>query len=198
MVLVVTVAIVTPVSATDPNADALIARGLELRRSGQSVEALALFQRAHGIEPTPRTFGQMGLVEASLQRWVDAEAHLDAAVAAAADPWVAGNRKLLDKALALVRQHIGELAVQGPPGTRLQVSGYGMKLLPLTAPLRVAAGDIRVSAIAAGYKQLIQVVRVEAGKRTSLVLNLVPYHQEPSTPRNGTAGEGAGTAGQRR
>jgi hypothetical protein len=38
----------------------------------------------------------------------------------------------------------------------------------------VPEGDVRVSAIAAGFKQLIQVVRVRGGKRTSLKLELVP------------------------
>ena len=35
-----------------------------------------MFQRAHALAPSPRTLGQMGLVEASLEHWLDAETHL--------------------------------------------------------------------------------------------------------------------------
>lgn len=158
----------------EPNADALIAQGLELRRQGLAPAALPLFQRAHALAPTPRTVGQLGLVEASLQRWLDAEAHLVRALEAPADAWVSGNRKLLDKALAVTRRHIGELVVEGPAGAHVFVSGRGSKKLPLAEPIRVAEGEVRVSAIAAGFKQLIQTVHVRGGKRTSLKLELVP------------------------
>jgi hypothetical protein len=177
---------VSPAFAAEPNADALIAQGLELRRQGQAAEALVLFQKAHLLEPTPRTVGQIGLVEASLQHWIDADAHLTSALESPAEPWVSGNRKLLDKALAVARQHIGELVVDGPSGTHVFVSGRGTKTLPLTSPIRVGEGDVRVSAIAAGYKQLIQVVRIEGGKRTSLKLDLVPY-PSASAPGPGPA-----------
>ena len=183
MLVLLGTALAVPGLASEPNADALVTRGLELRRKGQAVEALELFRKAHALEPTPRTFGQMGLVEASLQRWIDAETHLGAALQASADTWVDGNRKLLDKALALARQHIGELVVEGPSGTHVQISGQGMKTLPLAAPIRVGEGEVRVSAIAAGYKQLIQVARIEAGKRTSVALNLVPYHPDAGAQR---------------
>lgn len=175
------------VVAAEPNADALIAQGLELRRQGQAAEALPLFQKAHALEPTPRTRGQLGLVEASLQRWADADSHLTAALESPAEPWVSSNRKLLDKALAVTRQHIGELVIEGPSGAHVFVSGRGSRTLPLTAPIRVGEGEVRVSAIAAGFKQQIQVVRIEGGKRTSVALKLVPY-PVPAVPVSAPAG----------
>jgi hypothetical protein len=171
-----------PAHATEPNADALIVQGLELRRQGQAAEALVLFQKAHALEPTPRTSGQLGLVEASLQRWLDADTHLSTALESPAEPWVSSNRKLLDKALLVTQQHIGELLVEGPPGAHVFVSGRGgSKVLPLTSPIRVAEGEARVSAIAPGFKQSIQVVRIQAGKRTSLTLKLIP-NPPPAAP----------------
>jgi hypothetical protein len=187
-----------PVSS-ESNADALITKGLELRRKGQAADALELFQKAHAIQATPRTFGQMGLVEASLGRWVDAEVHLGAALASPADPWVTDNRKLLDKALSVSRQHIGELVLEGPEGTHVQISGLGMKTLPLAGPLRVSAGEVRISAIAPGYKQLIRVVKVEAGKQMSIVLDLAPNRPAPVPTTNVPPGSsGARPPTQRR
>ena len=67
--------------AAEPTADDLIVRGLELRRAAKPGEALELFQRAHALAPSPRTMGQIGLVEASLEHWLDAETHLTASLA---------------------------------------------------------------------------------------------------------------------
>ena len=64
--------------AAEPGADELITRGLELRRQAKPEQALEMFQRAHALAPSPRTLGQMGLVEASLEHWLDAETHLTA------------------------------------------------------------------------------------------------------------------------
>ena len=54
-------------------ADALITKGLELRREGRALEAIDLFQRAVAIAPTPRSVGQLGLAESALEHWSDAE-----------------------------------------------------------------------------------------------------------------------------
>ena len=71
LVICAVLAIFSPVASAagaETEADGLIARGLELRRQEKQTDALDLFQRAHAIAPSPRTLGQMGLVEASLQR----------------------------------------------------------------------------------------------------------------------------------
>ena len=73
-------------------ADAMIARGLELRREGKPDEALEQFQRAHALAPSARTLGQMGIVEGTLKHWTDAEDHLTAALALSNDAWVKKNQ----------------------------------------------------------------------------------------------------------
>ena len=95
--------------AAEPTADDLIVRGLELRRAAKPGEALELFQRAHALAPSPRTMGQIGLVEASLEHWLDAETHLTASLATPDDAWVKKNHGFLDQALGVSRGHIGEL-----------------------------------------------------------------------------------------
>ena len=172
-----------PAVAADPAADALITRGLELRRQGQSAEALEMFRRAHTIEATPRTLGQMGLVETSLQHWLDAELHLRASLAASSDPWVKKTQALLDKALEVASQHVGELDISGPARTNIFI-GEGddpPRTLPLRAPIRLAEGDVRVSSVAPGFKPLDQTVRIEGRARTALTLALQPI--ETATPR---------------
>ena len=163
-----------PAFAADPAADALIARGLELRRQGQSAEALELFKRAHALDPTARTFGQMGLVETSLQHWLDADTHLRASLEAPNDPWVKKTRSLLDKALEVAGQHVGELEISGPPGTGVSIGDAGARTLPLPAPVRLLEGEVRVSAKAPGFEPFTQVVRIQARGRASLKVALQP------------------------
>src|SRR3954454_25030952 len=99
--------------AAEPTAEDLIVRGLELRRAAKPGDALEMFQRAHLLAPSPRTLGQMGLVETSLARWIDAEAHVMAALLTPGNLWVRKNHVFLDQALVLCRRHIGELVVTG-------------------------------------------------------------------------------------
>ena len=137
---------------SDHDPDTLIMRGLELRRMGKSEEALELFRRAHASAPGPRTLGQMGLVESSLQLWTEADAHLTAALTTPDDGWVHKNRQFLEQAVDRAREHIGELVITGPPGARIAVAGRAIGALPLLAPIRLVEGDVAVSATSEGSK----------------------------------------------
>lgn len=161
-------------------ADALIARGLELRRQGKTAEALVLFQQAHAIAPMPRTSGQMGLAEASLEHWLDAETHLWGALAAADDPWVRKNRTFLDQAMTLAKSHIGELVITGPPGTSVSVEGKPIGTLPAIAARRIAAGNVVVTATGPGFKEFSKSVTVTGGASTSLAIVLEPVENRPA------------------
>jgi hypothetical protein len=162
----------TPAAVAE--AETLIARGLELRREGKPEEALGFFERAHAVAPSPRTLGQMGLVETALQRWVEAEQHLLSSLSSVDDGWVKKNRELLEKALAVTKEHIGELMVTGPAGTEVAVDGRPAGKLPEVRPLRVAAGTLRVTANGSGFKEFSKSVTVQPGARTSLAIVLDP------------------------
>lgn len=174
---------VQPVHAADDRAaDALIARGLELRREKKPQEALEMFQRAHAVDPSPRTLGQMGLVEDTLEHWVDSETHVVAALAVPQDGWVRRNRSLLEQTLTSVRTHIGQIAFSGPSGATVTVGGRLVGSLPAVQPVRVAAGPVVVTASASGSKQFVATVNVQAGMETPVALVLEPIDLRPATP----------------
>jgi len=163
--------------AAKPNADELIARGLELRRASKPEEALQAFQRAHALVPSPRTLGQMGLVEASLETWIGAETHLNASLAAREDAWVRRNRAFLEQALEVVRDHIGELVITGPAGTTVAVDGNAVGTLPDVQPMRHAEGNVAVTANGAGFKAFSKTVTIASGARVSMAIVFDPVEQ---------------------
>src|SRR5436190_6857529 len=181
-VLAVSVLVLLPLAAhaaDDRAADAMIARGLELRRQGKPDEALEMFQRAHALGPSPRTLGQMGLVEGTLEHWTDAEEHLTAALASPEDPWVRKNHANVQSALDTVKTHIGQLVFSGTPGATVTVAGKLAGTLPNIPPIRVAAGTVLVTGNASGSKQFVQSIAVQAGMQTGVTINLEPIDIRP-------------------
>ncbi len=165
--------------AAEPSADALIEQGLGLRRDGKPEQALEMFRKAHALTPSPRTFGQMGLVETSLKKWVDGEKHLSVSLANPDDRWVAKNRAFLDEALGLCRSHVGDLVVSGPAGAEVFVGGQSVGTLPAVPALRLAEGTVTVSASAPGSKPFEQAVAIRPGARSALVIALDPIDATP-------------------
>src|SRR5580698_10134513 len=161
--------------AADPqSADALIQQGLEMRRQAKPEEALALFQRAHAAAPSPRTFGQMGLVETSLKHWVDANLHLTVSLTSPDDAWVVKNRAFLEQALATTKQHIGDLVVSGPADVEVFVDGKSVGTLPAIPPVHLGEGQVHVSATAPGFKPFDETVSIRVGVRVQIAIALRP------------------------
>jgi hypothetical protein len=165
--------------AAEPSADALIEQGLGLRRDGKPEQALEMFRKAHALAPSPRTFGQMGLVETSLKKWVEGENHLAVSLANPDDRWVAKNRAFLDEALGLCRSHVGDLVVTGPAGAEVFVGGQSVGTLPAVPALRLPEGTISVSASAPGFKPFEQTLTIRPGARSPLTIALAPVAAAP-------------------
>ena len=168
--------------AEDADPDMLIMRGLDLRRAGRSADALALFRRAYEVAPSPRTLGQMGLVESSLQLWADAEAHLVAALATPGDGWVHRNRQFLDQARERTKEHMGELAITGPPGTKVRLGKKAIGSLPLTAPVRLVEGDVTIDATSEGYRPFSLDLSIKGGARAAVSIVLEPIDLAARNP----------------
>lgn len=151
-----------PAAAEDP--EALIARGLELRQQGKDEPALELFRRALAEAPTPRARAQVALAEQALGMWPLAERDLVAALAAEGDAWIQKNRAALDRALGVVREHLGDLEVRGgPAGADVLVDGVRVATLPMTSPARVVTGVHAIEVRAPGHVAVTRTATVSAG-----------------------------------
>ena len=147
-------------------AEALIRQGVELRAQKKDERALPLFEKAYQISRTPRTAGQLGLVEMALGYFVDAEKYLSEAVASPDHPWVAKNLATLKAQLATAKSQIGELYIVGEPaGAEVLVNGKAVGKLPLSTPIRLDKGRADVQVRAPGYVASTDTVTMVGGKR---------------------------------
>src|SRR5260221_6790394 len=118
--------------AADSAEEALIREGIEHRRRQEDAAALPLFQQAYELHHSPRSAAQVGLDEIALGRWIDADRHLEEALAAPSDPWIRKNRTILRQALDNVGRQLGELEILGSPeGAEISVEGEVRGTLPL-------------------------------------------------------------------
>ncbi len=139
--------------AEDDAEEAAYAPGFEAVRNGQREEALRLFRDLWTQTHAPRAVARMGTVEIQLGRWVDGEMHVRLALSHPEDRWVAAHRSDLEHALQNARAHLTELTVtSNVAGARLSVEGVEVGVLPLTEPVRVPRGSVRIDLRAEGYE----------------------------------------------
>ncbi|HEX2656957.1 MAG TPA: PEGA domain-containing protein [Polyangia bacterium] len=153
--------------------EALIQRGLRLRKAGDDAGALPELQKAHELAASPRTAAQLGLVEQALGRWDEAEGHLAVAIRSTGDPWVEKHRESLQSAMVIVRGHIGSVQITGEPaGAEAYINGRLVGRLPLNQPITVIAGDVDVELRAEGYQKRAEKIAVAVNQHKPLVMRL--------------------------
>jgi hypothetical protein len=158
--------------------EARIARGVALRQEGRDEAALQEFRAVWESSRSARALAQMALAEQALGSWLDAEAHLTAALADATDPWIARNLGPLRESLAEVHEHLSRFDVRcDVAGAELVIAGEVRGALPLPAPLRVATGPLTFTVRAPGHV---------AATRTVVITSAVPLREtvtlEPVPP----------------
>ncbi len=174
-------------AADDPEAEALVSHGVDLREQGKDEEALAAFKSALARAPTPRTRAQVALAEQALGMWVVAEVDLLDALAAGADPWIAKHRSALEGALAIIRRHLGNLEVRGTEGAEVFLDGVKLGTLPQTDPYRVEAGPRSLELRAPRHYHGARTIEVPAGgvARETVVLVRMPDETKTTTEHAG-------------
>lgn len=160
-------------------ADALIAKGVDLREKGRDDEALAVFRQAFAKSASARARAQIGLAEQALGMWVLAEADLSAALAATDDPWIAKNRAALDGALGVVRKRIATLEVRGAEAAEVYLDG--VRIGAGAGPFRVEAGRRTLEVRASGFQSTTRAVELPPGgvARETVTLVATPSASSP-------------------
>lgn len=181
--------LVAQVAAADGSWDARMERAITLRLAGHEEQALALFREAEKERTSPRFLAQMALTEQSLGLWVDAEKHLERALASSADAWIAKNQAALRDAREIIRDHLGTLELRGDLRGELRVDGRTVGALPPSTPVRLQVGPHRVEVVHPGAYPFQRDIEIRAGEtaRETIVLSpvepAVSAKAAVSTPR---------------
>lgn len=176
--------LVAPLGNAQPRtADALIGRGIALRRARRDGEAWTAFHEAYTRCHCAEALGQRGLAAAALARWVDAERDLVEALADTQDPFVQHYGNALRIQLAEVRTHLATVTVLAEtPEARATLDDGAAQPIPSDGlALRVAEGPHRLSVEAPGHEPTARSLPVRGGVDVRLELSLRPL-EAPPTP----------------
>ncbi len=165
-------------------AEKLIRHGVELRKSHDDEAAAREFQKAYDLVHSPRASAQLGLAEQALGRWEDAERHVDEALHAPTDAWIAKNRATLEEALGIIQAHLGRIEVIGDPaGAEVSVNGRSVGTLPLADPVKVSAGQVDVEMHAPGYVAAERTLAIVGGQYQRVVIHLAKEGAAAEEPK---------------
>lgn len=196
-VLALTLSLSAPALGAEP--DELLRKGSALRAEGRDADALKVFEEADAARPTPTSKAQIGLAEQALGAWVRAEAHLEQALAAEADPWIARNRQALEGALSTVRQHLGSLEILGATeGAEVFVDGLKVGTMPSAKPFRVEIGKRQLELRREGFNSVSRTVVVGEGATSRETVTMSPreaHRSEGETLGPGGIGRGGAPGG---
>jgi hypothetical protein len=174
------------VALADPTASAIIEaeiepfvqRGIDLRKIGRDIEALAIFEDALLKAPSSvRVKVHLAATHQALGQWVEAERYLSEALRQSDDPYVRRHRPTIERAFQFVDQRLGSLDVVGEPeGAELVLSGRSIGQLPLAAPVRVPIGSYVLEVRKQGYYSVARPVAIGGGMllRESVALGARP------------------------
>lgn len=163
-------------------ANAEIERALQLRERGRDDEGWQLLAALYARCPTPRVTAQLGVAEHALARWLDAAAHLDAALGAAHDAWVNARRGPLEALRRDVGGHLAELTLDCPlADAALTVDGVSRGLVRDHSPLRLTEGAHRIEVTAPGHRRALATLTLAGGERLVRRFDLAP-EPPPAAP----------------
>ncbi len=162
-VALLAVAFLSPVAHAQ-SAEVLLQQGLDMRRQQRDAEALQHFQDAYQLNQSAQALAQIALAEQALGSYVDAEAHLQQALAVQGDIWIDGRRAQLSQALGQISAQLGTVELSGGiPGAQVLVNGVERGTFPQAASLRIRAGSAVIEIRAQGYLPVQRTVVVMAG-----------------------------------
>ncbi len=168
--------------------DAIVQRGIELRRVGREEAALAVFESALAKAPSStRVKVHLAATHQALGQWLEAERYLSDVLQQSDDAYIRRHRATLEKAYAFVDGRLGSLdVVGGPEGAEVVLSGRSIGQLPLSSPVRVPVGSYVLEVRKNGHYSVTRPIAIAGGSllRESIVLGRSSGSTPASTPPN--------------
>lgn len=174
-------------AAESPAVEALLERGIELRRQGSDSEALKLFRQAEAKAPrSVRAMLHVATAAQAAGKWVMASAYLKKVSRYSNDPYYRRYRDSIAQVERAIAQRVGDFqAIGGPDGAIVTLDGRRIGTLPMAGGVPMEAGTYTVEVSLDGYYPFTRSVVIAGGSlaRESVRLNELPEEEKLALAR---------------
>jgi hypothetical protein len=163
-------------SAADesPAVEALIQRGIQLRRTGDDEAALAVFLQAESEAPTSvRVLLHVVTAAQAAGKWLMAEEYMRRVNRDKEDPYYRRHRVSIEGVESAINQRVGQFQALGAPeGAEIRLNGEPFGKLPMAEPRSLETGTYVMEVVNAGYYNLRRPITVTGGVLTREAVEL--------------------------
>lgn len=153
----------------EPNVDEAkrhFLNGVHLFEDRNFAGALAEFEASYRMNPTAVALQNIAVAQKGLFRYVDAIETLDELLRDFGGTLSPSDRKAAEDAIREMNALLGTIVVKTTPaGATVSIDGAALTSEAARRPIRLAAGEYRVSAEAPGYARAEQVITVASGDK---------------------------------
>jgi hypothetical protein len=151
-------------------------QGVALYNDGNYNGALAEFEAAYRVRPSPGVLYNIGLSQKALFRYAESIDTLERYLRE--ETKLAGERKAeVTQLISEMKALLADVTVTiTPPGAAVMVDGRAAGTAPLTGPLRIAAGNHVIEVLAEGYRPQRRELMISAGVpvKLNIALEVIP------------------------
>lgn len=174
--------------------EAILKRGIQLRRDGQDEAALAVFQEAEAQAPNSvRVLLHVATAAQAASKWLLADEYLKKADSHSSDPYYVRYRAEIEEVRSTTAQRVGHFrAVGEPSGAEVILNGQVIGTLPMENSKTVEAGSYVLEVNKPGFYRLRRPIAVPGGVLTRETVELnerVGGGPEPDGSGTGVAAE---------
>jgi hypothetical protein len=163
-------------SAADesPAVEALIQRGIQLRRTGDDEAALAVFLQAESEAPTSvRVLLHVVTAAQAAGKWLMAEEYMRRVNRDKEDPYYRRHRVSIEGVEAAINQRVGQFQALGAPeGAEIRLNGEPFGKLPMPDPRSLETGTYVMEVMSPGHYNLRRPITVTGGVLTREAVEL--------------------------
>lgn len=172
--------------------EAILKRGIQLRREGQDEAALAVFQQAEAQAPTSvRVLLHVATAAQAASKWLLADEYLRKADQHSSDPYYVKYRSEIEEVKNITAQRVGHFrAVGEPSGAEVSLNGQVVGTLPMEKSKTLEAGTYVLEVSKPGFYRLRRPLSVPGGVLTRETVEL-NERTGPDPAEGGAAGAAA-------
>lgn len=185
-------------AAEDAVVEALIQRGIQLRKNNADEQALAVFLEAEKQDPSSvRVLLHVVTAAQAAGKWLLADSYMRKVSSLQDDPYYQRHSDAIEVVRRSIAARVGTFQVQGgPEGATVRLDGQLVGTLPMTVPASIEAGAYSMEVHKPGFYRLRRNITINGG-----VLTREPVELNRAVVRGDVAGDasagagGSGTAG---